>query len=78
MSEEQKEPRQPLGDLFPIEKSDLYNSYLAEKQEINKLKWTLSEQLGRDCGYDYAQWVWIHSHRENWLKSKIVSGVHSA
>lgn len=63
------EPRQPIGDLFPIEKSDLYRHYLEEKKEIEKLKWILSEQLGKDCGYSYAQWIWVLKYRQEWAKT---------
>lgn len=72
--EEQKEDRQRLSELFPIEKSDLYARYLLEKEEINKLKWIISEQLGHDCGYQYAQWQWITHHRQNWLISLVSTG----
>lgn len=76
MSEKEKNRTNSLGDLFPIEKSDFYQSYLAEKEEIEKLKWLLSEKLGRDCGYEYARWIWVYKHRENWIKAKTSSGVH--
>lgn len=58
-----------LAECFPIEKSNLFNLYLLEKEEIDKLKWCLSEKAGRDVGIEFARWYWIWNHRERWLQS---------
>ena len=57
-----------LSGLFPIEHSDLYQFWLLEKEEILKNKYYISEQLGRDCGMDYAIWDWSMRHREQWIR----------
>jgi hypothetical protein len=62
---------------FPIEHSDYYQFWLREKAEIEKVKWCISEELGRDCGWDYASWQWHMRHRTNWIKALRASGVHT-
>lgn len=59
-----------LKDMFPIENSSYYQQWLAEKRAIDEHKWYLSEKVGKDVGYQYAQWDWIMSGlRQKWLKS---------
>lgn len=59
---------------FPIEKSEYYHFYLMEKNEIEKHKWFVSEKLGRDCGYSYAQWQWVMNYRDAWINGLRESG----
>ena len=49
--------------------SKVYQFYLLEQQEIDKLKWIESEKLGRDIGKYKAVFLWTKYHRENWIKS---------
>lgn len=58
-----------MDEMFPIQKSSLYQRWLAEHEEIAKNKWFLSEKMGRDCGWDYAKHNWEWCHRSAWLKS---------
>ena len=60
---------QRLTGMFPIEHSDLYNFWKAEKEEILKNKYYLSEKLGRDVGFDYALWDWHMNFRSKWIES---------
>ncbi len=55
--------------MFPIERSNLYQRWLAEHEEIARNKWFISEKLGYDCGWSYAKHDWDWRHRANWLKS---------
>lgn len=63
-----------LGDAFPIERSDLYLDWLEEKRHIEQNRWFLSEKLGLDCGWDYAQWDWNMRHRQAWVAAKAGRG----
>lgn len=67
MDDQKEKPRQCLSGLFPLSSSDYNQIYLIEKEEINKLKWKLSEQAGYDIGYQHAEWVWFFSYRDKWL-----------
>jgi hypothetical protein len=57
----------PTGEPFSIESSELYQFRQAERAEIERNKWLLSEKAGCDVGWDYAQWNWIWCHRQKWL-----------
>ncbi len=49
--------------------SKVYQFYLLEQQEIDKLKWIESEKQGRDIGKIQAVFLWTRHHRKKWLKS---------
>jgi len=49
-----------------VAKSTLYQEFLAERNEIMRHKWLLSEKLGYDVGFEYALLDWIRHHREQW------------
>ncbi len=48
--------------------SKVYQFYLQEQQEIDKLKWIESEKQGRDIGKIQAVFLWTRYHRKKWLK----------
>lgn len=48
-----------------------YLEYLAERDEILKLKWLESEKLGRDIGSDCALNIWVKMHRKDWLRHRV-------
>lgn len=60
--------------MFPIELSTYYQRWLEEKAEIERNKWFLSEHVGHDVGWEYAQWDWIMRHRAAWLQHKRQQG----
>lgn len=76
--ESDKESRQCTGKLaevaFPLEQSDYYQFYLKELCEIDKLKWILSEQIGRDAGISYSKWIWVMNYRNDWITALRASG----
>ena len=66
-----------LTGLFPIENSDLYKFYSAEREAIEVHKYYLGTQLKFDPGWQYAEWDWvIRGWRDKWLKQVKESGVN--
>ncbi len=49
--------------------SSLYREVIAEREEILRHKWFLSERAGCDVGYARAMFDWIAHHRAGWRKS---------
>jgi hypothetical protein len=50
-------------------KSSLYREAAAEREEIMRHKWFLSEHAGYDVGYVHAMYDWIAKHRAGWRRS---------
>jgi hypothetical protein len=57
------------GDEF-INRSSLYQEFLAERDEILRHKWLESEKAGRDIGFERALLDWILNYREGWRNSR--------
>ena len=57
-----------------LEKSSLYQQYLAEREEVLRHKWLESERAGRDIGFERALMEWILNHRAKWRKSRQAAG----
>jgi len=57
-----------------LEKSTLYQRYLAEREEVLRHKWLESERAGRDIGFERALMDWILNHRAKWRKSRPAAG----
>ncbi len=53
-----------------VEKSSLYQEFLAEREEIMRHKWLQSEAVGRDVGFDAALVDWTVYHRSSWKKQR--------
>ena len=53
-----------------VKQSNLYQEFLAEREEILKHKWIESERLGYDIGFEKALLDWIRKHRESWRSSR--------
>jgi hypothetical protein len=49
--------------------SKVYQFYMLEQQEIDKLKWIESEKVGRDIGKNKAVFLWTKYYRKNWIKN---------
>jgi len=49
-------------------KSILFREAAAEREEIMRHKWFLSERAGYDVGYFFAMYDWIANHRAEWRK----------
>ena len=53
-----------------IERSSLYQEFLAERDEILRHKWIESEKRGKDIGFERALLDWIRKHRESWRNAR--------
>lgn len=43
-----------------------YGEFLAEQEEIQRLKWLASEREGHDIGFEFALNDWAQNHRAAW------------
>ncbi len=57
-----------------LEKSTLYQRYLAEREEVLRHKWLESERERSDIGFERALMDWILNHRAKWRKSRPAAG----
>ena len=48
----------------------VYREFEAERQEILKHKWVLSERAGRDVGFEAALLDWVMKHRAGWRRGR--------
>ena len=53
-----------------LERSSLYQEFLAEREEILKHKWLESEKAGKDIGFERALLDWIRQHRDEWRAAR--------
>ncbi len=53
-----------------VKQSNLYQEFLAEREEILKHKWIESERLGYDIGFERALLDWIRKHRDSWRANR--------
>ncbi len=56
-----------------VKRSGLYQEFLAEREEILKLKWLESEKAGHDIGFERALLDWIRNHRDAWRTTRRTS-----
>ncbi len=51
-----------------------YGEFLAEQEEILRLKWLASERQGHDIGFEYALNDWARNHRAEWrsMRNKLL------
>jgi hypothetical protein len=61
-----------------VKQSNLYQEFLAEREEILKHKWLESERLGYDIGFERALLDWIRKHRDTWRASRRAHLANSA
>jgi hypothetical protein len=68
-------PRQPNDSSSPrgetvLNRSTLYQEFLAEREEILRHKWIESEKAGKDIGFERALLDWIRKHRDGWRAAR--------
>jgi hypothetical protein len=66
----------PTTGVFPIAKSNMYQFWLAQQEEIAKNRWYMSEQAGHDVGQERARWVWEMQFRSAWISGLKASGLY--
>jgi len=49
-----------------------YGEFLAELEEIQQLKWLVSEEEGKDIGFEAALNLWAQKHRAEWRRMRNV------
>lgn len=49
-----------------LENSLLYKEFVAEREEILRNKWYMSEKAGKDVGFERALMDWVSNHRCKW------------
>jgi hypothetical protein len=47
-----------------------YEEFLAEREEIRRYKWVVSEEEGRDIGFERALTEWVAKHRQAWREKR--------
>lgn len=68
------DPKNNARDQDFIQRSSLYQEFLAEREEILRHKWIQSEKMGKDIGFERALLDWIRNHRDKWRASRRKSG----
>jgi len=63
-------PPETPGNRDFVKQSSLYQEFLAEREEILKHKWIVSERLGYDIGFERALLDWIRKHRDSWRAAR--------
>ena len=51
-------------------KLEPYQEFLAERDELLKHKWLMSEKAGEDVGFERALMDWAHHHRAKWRQQR--------
>lgn len=64
----QSEQERKSGDF--VQRSSLYQEFLAEREEILRHKWIESEKAGYDIGFERALLDWIRNHRDDWRATR--------
>ena len=54
------------GNDEVVQKSALFQEYLAERAEVLRHKWIESEKVGHDIGFEKALVDWNFHHRAAW------------
>ena len=54
----------------PSPKLEPYQEFLAEREELLKHKWLMSEKAGEDVGFESALLDWAHHHRAKWRQER--------
>ncbi len=62
-------PQAPSDDNL-LEKSSLYQEFVAQREEVLRHKWLKSEEANHDIGFDAALVDWIVNHQTDWKKNR--------
>lgn len=70
MSSPKSKPSTKPVQTAMLQRSTLYQEFLAEREEILKHKWIESEKAGKDIGFERALLDWIRKHRDKWRAAR--------
>lgn len=60
-------------DVFPIERSDMYQELMAERAAIEAFRQAESQRVGYEIDTWRAEWLWWANHQRSW-RTAYVSG----
>lgn len=65
----------PLSSVcaLQLDHTALFKEFYAERDEIHKHKWCMSEREGGDVGFERALIDWVSNHRIGWRKTRPAS-----
>jgi hypothetical protein len=69
-SDHQSETGHPAAD---IQETEVFQEWLAERDEILRHKWLESERHGYDIGFERALTGWLLHHRSGWRQSRVTA-----
>ena len=58
------------ADFKLLKGSRLYLEFTAEREEVMRHKWFLSEKAGFDVGFEKALLDWLVRHRADWRRKR--------
>ena len=58
------------ADFKLLKGSRLYLEFIAEREEVMRHKWFLSEKAGFDVGFEKALLDWLVRHRADWRRKR--------
>ena len=58
------------ADSKLLKGSRLYQEFIAEREEIMRHKWFLSEKANYDVGFEKALLDWLVAHRADWRRKR--------
>lgn len=58
------------ADSKLLKGSRLYLEFIAEREEVMRHKWFLSEKVGFDVGFEKALLDWLVRHRADWRRKR--------
>jgi len=70
MTPPRKKEKAESCDSSVLERSSLYQEFLAEREEILRHKWLESEKAGKDIGFERALLDWIRKYRGEWRAAR--------
>jgi Domain of unknown function (DUF4032) len=57
-------------DVVPRAGSTAYREFLADREDLLRHKWLMSERAGRDVGLEAALLDWVDQHRSSMRKQR--------
>lgn len=61
---------QPADDDLPSRAASYYRDFVAEREEVLRHKWFMSERAGHDVGLEAALLSWVDNHHAPWRRQR--------